>query len=131
MERSRGKTIINFVIACPKGTLFLKSIDASSHVKDAHLIFSLLADVVEEIGVANVVQVVTDNAANYVAAESLLSAKYRTIFCTPCATHCIDLMLEDIGKMEWVQVVVQECKQITKYIYNHAWVLNLMREYTG
>jgi len=126
----RGRTIINFVIACPKGTMFLKSIDASSHVKDAHLIFSLLADVVEEIGVANVVQVVTDNAANYVAAGRLLSAKYPTIFWTPCAAHCIDLMLEDIGKMEWVQAVVQECKKITKYIYNHAWVLNFMREYT-
>ena len=35
--------------------MFLKSIDASSHVKDEHLIFSLLADVVEEVGVANVV----------------------------------------------------------------------------
>ena len=68
----------------------------------------------------NVVQVVTDNAANYVAAGRLLSAKYPTIFWTPCAAHCIDLMLEDIGKMEWVQAVVQECKQITKYIYNHA-----------
>ena len=51
----RGRTIINFVIAFPKGTMFLKSIDASSHVKDAHLIFSLLVDVVEEVGVANVV----------------------------------------------------------------------------
>ena len=91
----RGKTIINFVIACPKGTMFLKSIDASSHVKDAHLIFSFLADVVEEVGVANVVQAITDNAANYVAAGRLLSTKYPTIFWTPCATHCIDLMLED------------------------------------
>ena len=109
--------------------MFLKSIDASSHVKDAHLIFSLLVDVVEEVGVANV-QVVTDNAANYATTGRLLSAKYPTIFWTPCAAHCIDLMLEDIRKMEWVQAVVQECKQITKYIYNHAWVLNFMREDT-
>jgi len=86
--------------------------------------------VVEDVGVANVVQVITDNAANYVAAGRLLCAKYPTIFWTPCAAHCIDLMLEDIGKLEWVQDVVQECKQITKYIYNHAWVLNLMREFT-
>lgn len=26
--------------------------------------------------------------------------------------------------------VAQECKQISKYIYNHVWVLNLMREFT-
>ena len=100
----------------------LKSVDASSHVKDANLIFSLLAEVVEEVGVMHVVQVITDNAANYVATGKLLCAKYPTIFWTPCATHCINLMLEDIGKLAWVQDVVHECKQITKYIYNHVWV---------
>eukprot|EP00253_Pinus_taeda_P015528 PITA_15528 len=110
--------------------MFLKSIDASANVKDAHLIFSLLANVVEEVGVANIVQVITDNATNYVAAGRLLCAKYPTLFWTPCTAHCIDLMLEDIGKLEWVQDIVQECKHITKYIYNHAWVLNLMREFT-
>ena len=126
----RGRTIINFAVAFPKGTMFLKSIDASANVKDAHLIFSLLADVVEEVGVANVVQVIMDNVANYVAVGRLLCAKYPTIFWTLCVSHCIDLILKDIGKLEWVQDVVQECKQITKYIYNHAWVLNLMREFT-
>ena len=80
--------------------MFLKSVDASSHVKDAHLIFSLLVDVVEEFGVANVVQVIMDNAANYVAAKRLLSGKYPNIFWTPCVAHYIDQILEDIGKME-------------------------------
>jgi hypothetical protein len=108
----------------------LKSVDASSHVKDANLIFTLLAKVVEEVGAKHVVQVITDNAANYVAAGTLLCAKYLTIFWTPCAAHCIDLILEDIRKLVWVQDVVHECKQITKYIYNHDWVLSLMREYT-
>eukprot|EP00253_Pinus_taeda_P014819 PITA_14819 len=110
--------------------MFLKSINASANVKDAHLSFSLFVDVVEEVGVANVVQVITNNAANYVAVGRLLSTKYPTIFWTPCATHCIDLMLEDIGKLEWMQDVVKECKQITKYIYKHARLLNLMREFT-
>ena len=52
---------------CPKGTMFLKSVDASSHVKDANLIFILLAEVVEKVGAKHVVQVIKDNAANYVA----------------------------------------------------------------
>jgi hypothetical protein len=49
----RSRTIINFLVACPKGTMFLKSIDASSHVKDANLIYSLLA-----VGVKNVVEII-------------------------------------------------------------------------
>ena len=79
----RGRTIINFVVTCTKGTMFLKSTNASAHVKDAHLIFTLLADVVEEVGVANVVQVITANATNYVAIGRLLCPKYPTILWTP------------------------------------------------
>jgi hypothetical protein len=45
--------------------MFLKSIDASSYVKDANLIYSLLADVVEEVGVKIVVEVIRNNATNY------------------------------------------------------------------
>ena len=37
-------------------------------MKDATLLFKLLDDMVEEIGEANVVQVITDNAKNYIKA---------------------------------------------------------------
>jgi len=49
--------------------MFLKSIDASDQVKDAQLLFRLLDKVVMKVGVENVVQVITNNAFNYVAAE--------------------------------------------------------------
>jgi len=42
----RNCAIINFLIFCPQGTMFLKSVDASDRVKDAHL-FQLLDEVVE------------------------------------------------------------------------------------
>jgi hypothetical protein len=99
----RSRTILNFLIACPKGTMFLKSVDASDQVKDANLLFHLLDEVVEEVGVQNVVQVITDNASNYVAAGRMLEEKHCTIWWTPCVAHCLDLMLEDIGKIEWVK----------------------------
>ena len=40
-------------------------------------------------------------------------------------------MLEDIGKQEWIKNTVEHAKSITKYIYNHSWVLNLMRKNTN
>lgn len=88
-------------------------------------------EVVEEVGVANVVQVITDNASNYVLVGKLLEEKHKTIFWTPCAAHCIDLMLEDIGKLEWVKNTVDHAKSIIKFIYNHSWILSLMRKHTG
>jgi len=42
--------------------------DVSDVVKNANLLFKILDDLVEEIGEENVIQVVTDNASNYVKA---------------------------------------------------------------
>jgi hypothetical protein len=127
----RSHTIMNFLISFPKGIMFLKLVDASDQVKDGNFLFRLLDEVVEEVGVQNVVQVITDNAANYVAAGRMLEEKHRTIWWTPCATHCLDLMLEYIGKIEWVKKTMEQGKNITRYIYNHSWVLNLMRKNTN
>ena len=50
-----------------RGTMFMKSIDASSMVKTGEKLFELLDSLVEVVGEANFVQVITDNASNYVA----------------------------------------------------------------
>ena len=78
----------------------------------------------------NVVQVITDNVANYVAAGRMLMDRYPSLFWTPCATHCIDLMLEDMGKIPFIKVVIDQARSIPKFIYNHAFVLSLMRRHT-
>ncbi|XP_059077215.1 uncharacterized protein LOC131068578 isoform X1 [Cryptomeria japonica] len=126
----RNRTLINFLVASGGQLVFLKSIDASNEVKNAETLCNMLDEVVMDVGVQNVIQVVTDNAAAYVAAGRLLMARHLTLFWSPCAAHCLDLLLEDIGKLSWVKKVVEDGRNITKYIYNHTWVLNLMREHT-
>lgn len=125
-----GVSLVVFSVTCPRGTIFLKSIDVSSHVDDPHYLFGLLESVVMEVGLENVVQVITGGAASYVYAGRLLTAKYPSVFCMPCASCCIDKMLEDISRHEWVNLVLEEAKTITKYIYGHAWLSNLMRKFT-
>ena len=109
MERTALSLISLFL---PQGTMFLRSVDASDKVKDATLLFELLDEIIQEVGEQNVVQVITDNASNYVLVEKMLDSKDRTIFWTPCAAHCIDLMLEDIGKVEWVKNVVEHASAL-------------------
>ncbi|CAN1121524.1 hypothetical protein LINPERPRIM_LOCUS2227 [Linum perenne] len=58
----------------------------------------MLDDVVEKAGEENVIQIVTDNASAYKAAEAKLMEKRTHLFWTPCAAHCLDLMLEDLEK---------------------------------
>eukprot|EP00253_Pinus_taeda_P008701 PITA_08701 len=127
----KGRTLINFLVSCPKGTMFMKSVDASSHIKDAKLLCDLLDVLILEVGAEHVVQVITDNAANYVIAGKMLMERHHILFWTPCSAHCIDLMLEDIGKFSFVKDIVDSSKSITKFIYNHASVLSLMRKFTN
>lgn len=53
----KGRSLINFLVNCPKGTVFLKSIDASEHVKDADLIVGMMEEVIQDVGEENIVQV--------------------------------------------------------------------------
>ncbi|GAU30497.1 hypothetical protein TSUD_18770 [Trifolium subterraneum] len=94
------RTLINFLVYCPKGTVFIKSVDASQHSKTADMLFKLFKEVVLYVGPENVVQFVTDNAANYVAAGRLLENEFPKLYWSPCAAHYINLMLQDMGKLE-------------------------------
>ncbi|KAF7807935.1 uncharacterized protein G2W53_040096 [Senna tora] len=124
--------IMNFLVYCSRGTIFLKSIDASDvSSRNTDYYFKLLDKVVEEIGEEYVVQVVTDNEGALKAADKKLMEKRKHIYWTPCAAHCIDLCLEDIGKKSNVKNVLENARLVTSFIYNHIWTVNLMKEFIG
>ncbi|KAL4343095.1 hypothetical protein AHAS_Ahas11G0044100 [Arachis hypogaea] len=75
----RQRSIINFLVNSPAGTMFLKSIDASDYVKMGEKIFELLDGIVEEIGEQSVVQVVTDNGSNYVLAVTRFATSFFSL----------------------------------------------------
>ena len=86
--------------------------------------------IVEEVGEENAVQVVTDNEASFKETGMLLMEKRKHLFWSPCATHCIDLMLEDIGNMKHIKETLDQAKMITSFIYNDSKVVNLMKVFT-
>ncbi|XP_042499920.1 uncharacterized protein LOC122078124 [Macadamia integrifolia] len=110
----RGRHLINFLVNCPLGTYFMGSVDVSSESQYADMLFQLLDSKIEEIGEDNVVQVVTDNAANYVA-----------------AAHCLDLMLEDIGKLKAYKTTIERAKTMTSFIYRHYKLVDALRKKTN
>ncbi|KAG6480722.1 hypothetical protein ZIOFF_057307 [Zingiber officinale] len=79
----------------------------------------------------NVVHMVTNNASNYKAVGTLLSEKYPTICWSPCAAHCINLILKDIGQMNDVKVIVSLASTVTVFVYNHKYTLNWLRKTKG
>ena len=110
--------------------IYHTSVDTTNISKTADYIFSLMDKVVDEVGEENIVQVVTDNEASFKAAGHMLMEKRKHLFWSPCAAHCIDLMLEDIGSLKSVKETLDDAKVITSFIYNSLKVVNLMKLYT-
>ncbi|KAK2977518.1 hypothetical protein RJ640_029402 [Escallonia rubra] len=126
----RQEPVINFLIYCPKVTMFLKSIDASGLTKDADTLYGIFNEVVQLISPNYIVQFITDNEAAYKAAGKRLQMEYG-FFWAPCAAHCIDLMLEnltDVRHFPTVDATIIKAKNITKFSYNHGFVVNMMRK---
>ncbi|KAM3389449.1 hypothetical protein ACQJBY_011533 [Aegilops geniculata] len=126
-----GRHLINFLVDSPEGTFFLWTANVSSETVDANLVAKLLSEQIDAIGPELVVQVVSDNGSNYKAAGRLLMEKYPTMYWTPCAAHCLDLMLEDIGKIKEFNRCIAKAKRTTRFIYAHGKVLDLMRSFNG
>ncbi|KAL8151308.1 hypothetical protein V2J09_021116 [Rumex salicifolius] len=124
----QARTLINFLVSCPRGIFFVSSVDATDTVESSSNLFHMLDKVVDDLGEDNVVQVITHNSPSYKAAGKMLEEKRRSLFWTPCAAYCIDRILEDFMKIKLVADCMENGQKITKFIYNRNWLLNLMKK---
>ena len=80
----------------------------------------------------NVVQLITDNTANFESAGDMLINKYPRLYKTRCAAYGIQLLLKDIcEEVDWVQKIINDAKLIVSYMYEDCIILSLMKEYTN
>uniref|UniRef100_A0A0A9F590 BED-type domain-containing protein n=1 Tax=Arundo donax TaxID=35708 RepID=A0A0A9F590_ARUDO len=125
----KGRTLMNFSVYCPEGTMFLKSVDATSIVASSDALFELLKSIVEEVGEKKVIQVITSNTEIHAAAGKRLGETFPTLFWSPCTFQCIDGMLEDFSKSGAINEIIGNAKAIMGFVYNSAFALNLMKKY--
>ncbi|KAL4582800.1 hypothetical protein LXL04_007359 [Taraxacum kok-saghyz] len=83
-------------------------------IRETWKTIGLLDSVIEEIGKEIVIQVATDNASAYKVVEGLLMKKWKCLYWTPCASYCIDLILEKLGDCQYNYALIN-------FIYNHQW----------
>ncbi|XP_052209245.1 uncharacterized protein LOC127812758 [Diospyros lotus] len=127
----KGRSFINVVAYSPKGPIFLKSFERSSHKNSGSFLRDLLVSVIEEIGPKNVVQIITDNASNYGLAGDMIMGSYPYIYKIKCAAHGVQLLFKDIyNQVQWISKVFDKAKEIVDYMCRHTIVLSLMREHT-
>ncbi|XP_042017815.1 uncharacterized protein LOC121765670 [Salvia splendens] len=130
-QDNRNRALINFLVYSQHGVSFIKSVDISSIEANAENLCNLFAEIVEIVGPQNIVHMVTDNAPNYKNAGSLLTEKYPSIAWSPCAAHCINLIMKDMTKLPSVNDVITLASRITVFVYNHKWPLNWLRNRPG
>lgn len=127
----QSRPLINIMVGSSSGPMFMKAIDASEALtKDAEYIANIFFDVIENIGDDRVVQVVTDNGANFKAAGALIEERYPHIFWTPCVVHCLNLVLKAICdpseksahylECKWVKELVSQVNEINNFVTNHG-----------
>ncbi|KAH7426158.1 hypothetical protein KP509_11G087100 [Ceratopteris richardii] len=129
-RKNRG--IINILVSCPIGTFFLRAVEVGKKGKKTTgvFIYRHIKKAIEEVGPSNVVQVVTDNASNCRHMEKLLEGEYPHIMWTPCATHCLDLLMEDIGNLSWVKACTLQASSIVTFFTQKVKVLAMFREHS-
>ncbi|CAL0319479.1 unnamed protein product [Lupinus luteus] len=127
----KSKAMINFLVSSPSRTFFHKSVDASAYFKNTKWLADLFDSVIQEFGPENVVQIIMDSSFNYTGIANHIMQNYGTIFVSPCAFQCLNLILEEFSKVDWVSRCIFQAQTITKLIYNSASLLDLMKKFTG
>ncbi|CAN1787712.1 hypothetical protein LINPERHAP1_LOCUS17765 [Linum perenne] len=113
-DRKR-RSICNFLVNSPKGTVFIESLDTSHYSKYTQKVFEMLDDVVEKVGEENVIQVISDNASAYKAAGAKLMEK----------------SLEDLEKKLPIhKTTIAKGRKITNYIYGRAMLISMLKDFT-
>ncbi|XP_010543776.1 PREDICTED: uncharacterized protein LOC104816585 [Tarenaya hassleriana] len=126
-----GRVFLSFMVSSPEGTTFLKFVDATSAINSPDNLHELLKQAVEEVGVSHVVQVIINGREDhYIDARKRLMETFPTLYCLSCSACCLDSILEDFGKLVWINDIIAKAKSITRFVYNHSVVLNMMRRYT-
>ncbi|KAH6555157.1 hypothetical protein KP509_1Z277400 [Ceratopteris richardii] len=127
---TRNRPIINIMVSCIFGTMFLKYVDTSCEVKSGEYIFEILKDAIMNVGPENVVQICMDNASNCVRAGYLVEQQWPHILYTQCTCHCLDLLFEDIGRLEWVKPILDNAVKVVVFVTMKPSVLALFRKHS-
>lgn len=128
---NKSRALINFLVSSPSRTFFHKSIDASAYFKNSKCLVELFDTVIQDFGPDNVVQVIMDSSFNYTAVANHILQNYPTIFVSPCASQCLNSILEEFSRVDWVNQCIIQAQTVSKFIYNNACMLDLMKKFTG
>ncbi|KAK8547458.1 hypothetical protein V6N12_031595 [Hibiscus sabdariffa] len=88
---------INVIAANSRGAMFMYCGVFNGVEKTGQVIGDFLPEAIEKIGPSNVLQVVTDNANNCIAAGREVQKAHKHIFWSSCVCHTLNLIFKDFA----------------------------------
>ncbi|KAF2885607.1 hypothetical protein ILUMI_20549 [Ignelater luminosus] len=129
----RNASIINFIVTTPQ-PVFYKTVSTEEHRHTGQYVAEQIEAVFTDIGINKVIACCTDNAANMKKAWDLLQKKYadKPISFYGCAAHTLNLLVNDITKLNTTDILINSAKAIIKIIKSKSVLtsafFNLQRE---
>ena len=128
----KGKPLINILGVSASGAVFLLAHDYSDRYKTSINVVQPLLETIQKIGPYNVIEVITDNAANCKAARAIIEDKHPNIFWSGCLVHTLNLLMHAIFKMKdpsyrRIGALYKRGRQMIKFITNHSMAHHIFR----
>ena len=118
-DNVQNRPLLNVVQCGPNANLFLGTINTTGNHKNHQYVTGQIHPFLEKVGVHNVVQVYTYNAPIMTAMSRHIFQSISHLYVQGCASHCLDLLLEDWGKEEWVKKLVKKVRIVSVFIMSH------------
>jgi len=120
--------------------MFLNSVNVDGEKRTRNS--SKFEDCIKEVGLQNVIQIITGNASACKGAGAIIKCKYPHIFWTSCAVHTLKFALKNIcvvknteanvityAQCNWITKVSNDAMMIKKFIMNQIMGLAMLNEY--
>ncbi|KAJ6368959.1 hypothetical protein OIU78_001349 [Salix suchowensis] len=122
LDGASGIVHVNIFISSPRGLVFLKAVDVNDTDEGEHVFTGALADTIMEVGPTNVLQIVSHLGDACKSSESYVSSKFPNIFWSPCTSHAVFMLMEEMAELEWIKPVVLCAKAIEQCMitYQHT-----------
>ncbi|XP_042035335.1 uncharacterized protein LOC121781699 [Salvia splendens] len=128
---ANGRTLVNVLVDCPKSTVYLFLADITDCVGNMDAMQIFLVKVLAEVGIPNVVQIITYSSSDFMKeAGRQLMERYRPVFWTVSASHCIELMLEKLCRVDLINKTLEKAKIITRFVHSHSIALKYLQDQT-
>jgi hypothetical protein len=121
LDGALGSLNISIFVSSSRGLVFLKAVDVDDTDEGEHVFTSALTDTIMEVGPTNVLQIVSHLGDACKSSESYVLSKFPNIFWSPCTSHSVFMLMEEIAEVEWVKPIVLRAKAIEECMitYQH------------